>query len=343
MHPPSSTQFNNSILSPYLPHYRNSQLFDSQRLPASVPQAPPTSSSPYDHPPPRKRHHRSPSDSNQRASVLRVGSLPERESPYPPPLHSPHEYYSRAGDTERSNDHLDRSNDSSTLPPFTQSDSVAVESTPSNTSQTSRSSPDWRNKTPQESSPSCTEDLRIKTEPRGGGGDRGSTSAAAGNDSSSSSSVLNNNNNHHDNSHHSEDSWRDRESNPQPPPSKQPPPHQGEHNNDRGTVWNSTNPSAPGFQTNQEISNAHKSAIATTTPTGKKLQCPYCERLYGYETNLRAHIRQRHQGIRAPCPYCTRTFTRNNTVRRHIAREHKNELNLTAKAYQLSQVQNHNQ
>uniref|UniRef100_A0A8D8YYD7 Protein bric-a-brac 2 n=1 Tax=Cacopsylla melanoneura TaxID=428564 RepID=A0A8D8YYD7_9HEMI len=159
MHPPSSTQFNNSILSPYLPHYRNSQLFDSQRLPASVPgaggQAPPTSSSPYDHPPPRKRHHRSPSDSNQRASVLRVGSLPERESPYPPPLHSPHEYYSRGGDTDRSNDHLDRSNDSSTLPPFTQSDSVAVESTASNTSQTSRSSPDWRNKTPQESSPSC--------------------------------------------------------------------------------------------------------------------------------------------------------------------------------------------
>lgn len=77
--------------------------------------------------------------------------------------------------------------------------------------------------------------------------------------------------------------------------------------------------------------------------SGKKLQCPYCERLYGYETNLRAHIRQRHQGIRAPCPYCSRTFTRNNTVRRHIAREHKTELNLTAKAFQLSQVQNHNQ
>ncbi|XP_063699619.1 zinc finger protein chinmo [Culicoides brevitarsis] len=55
----------------------------------------------------------------------------------------------------------------------------------------------------------------------------------------------------------------------------------------------------------------------------KKLQCPLCERQYGYETNLRAHIRQRHQGIRVPCPYCSRTFTRNNTVRRHIAREHK--------------------
>lgn len=56
---------------------------------------------------------------------------------------------------------------------------------------------------------------------------------------------------------------------------------------------------------------------------GKKLQCPLCDRQYGYETNLRAHVRQRHQGIRVPCPYCSRTFTRNNTVRRHIAREHK--------------------
>ncbi|XP_017771335.1 PREDICTED: protein bric-a-brac 1 isoform X2 [Nicrophorus vespilloides] len=69
---------------------------------------------------------------------------------------------------------------------------------------------------------------------------------------------------------------------------------------------------------------------AITTPDGKKLKCPFCERLYGYETNLRAHIRQRHQGIRVPCPFCSRTFTRNNTVRRHIAREHKTELSLKA-------------
>ncbi|KYN07673.1 Protein tramtrack, alpha isoform [Cyphomyrmex costatus] len=62
--------------------------------------------------------------------------------------------------------------------------------------------------------------------------------------------------------------------------------------------------------------------------TCKKLKCPFCERLYGYETNLRAHVRQRHQGIRVPCPFCTRTFTRNNTVRRHIAREHKIELSM---------------
>ncbi|XP_053993659.1 zinc finger protein chinmo isoform X1 [Hylaeus volcanicus] len=75
-------------------------------------------------------------------------------------------------------------------------------------------------------------------------------------------------------------------------------------------------------------------AGTVTTPDGKKLKCPFCERLYGYETNLRAHIRQRHQGIRVPCPFCSRTFTRNNTVRRHIAREHKAELNL--KAFQQS-------
>ena len=56
---------------------------------------------------------------------------------------------------------------------------------------------------------------------------------------------------------------------------------------------------------------------------GTKLRCPFCERTYGYETNLRAHIRQRHQGIRVSCPYCPRTFTRNNTVRRHVAREHR--------------------
>ena len=65
---------------------------------------------------------------------------------------------------------------------------------------------------------------------------------------------------------------------------------------------------------------------------GKKLKCLYCDRLYGYETNLRAHIRQRHQGIRVPCPFCSRTFTRNNTVRRHIAREHKAEIGISANA-----------
>ena len=59
---------------------------------------------------------------------------------------------------------------------------------------------------------------------------------------------------------------------------------------------------------------------------GTKLKCPFCERTYGYETNLRAHIRQRHQGIRVPCPFCHRSFTRNNTVRRHIQREHRHQI-----------------
>lgn len=74
--------------------------------------------------------------------------------------------------------------------------------------------------------------------------------------------------------------------------------------------------------------NAQRESVTTADGSlapGKKLQCPLCDRQYGYETNLRAHIRQRHQGIRVPCPYCSRTFTRNNTVRRHIAREHKQQ------------------
>merc|ERR1712156_543203 len=33
----------------------------------------------------------------------------------------------------------------------------------------------------------------------------------------------------------------------------------------------------------------------TISGSGSKLKCPFCERTYGYETNLRAHIRQRHQ------------------------------------------------
>ncbi|KAG4070846.1 hypothetical protein HA402_011072 [Bradysia odoriphaga] len=79
-------------------------------------------------------------------------------------------------------------------------------------------------------------------------------------------------------------------------------------------VWNATKLNSKGGTVN--------------TADGKKLKCLYCDRLYGYETNLRAHIRQRHQGIRVPCPFCARTFTRNNTVRRHIAREHKHEIGL---------------
>ncbi|KAL1501416.1 hypothetical protein ABEB36_006739 [Hypothenemus hampei] len=94
------------------------------------------------------------------------------------------------------------------------------------------------------------------------------------------------------------------------------------------TLWNSTTGKL-----------SHHKQATVNTPDGKKLKCPFCERLYGYETNLRAHIRQRHQGIRVPCPFCSRTFTRNNTVRRHIAREHKTELSLKAFHNQQQQQQ----
>lgn len=91
------------------------------------------------------------------------------------------------------------------------------------------------------------------------------------------------------------------------------------------------------------------SLVVSVCFAGKKLKCPFCERLYGYETNLRAHIRQRHQGIRVHCPYCTRTFTRNNTVRRHIAREHKHEQFSVNNKFEppsipiQNQLQNHSQ
>lgn len=121
-----------------------------------------------------------------------------------------------------------------------------------------------------EISPFPFSDLRIKTEPRGSSAGPGSSGGGGANDSSSSSSLHNSRSEpapSHDSNHHgsSEDSWRDRDSNPLNP-------KQTEHNPGReergGTVWNSTTQPPP-FQTNQEISNAHKSAIATTTPTGK--------------------------------------------------------------------------
>ncbi|XP_050438821.1 zinc finger protein chinmo [Adelges cooleyi] len=106
--------------------------------------------------------------------------------------------------------------------------------------------------------------------------------------------------------------------------------------NEWKTVDNGTTPPSPSSHS-WKIDTSHKTA------DGKKLQCPYCERLYGYETNLRAHIRQRHQGIRVPCPYCARTFTRNNTVRRHIAREHKTEVAVKSNLTFPQTAANHNQ
>lgn len=159
-------------------------------------------------------------------------------------------------------------------------------------------------------SPSCPEDLSVKVEPPG------SAAAAGGGGAASVKSEWSNYGGSTPSAEGEEGGGL-----PQPP-------------------WQG-NKVASGPQ-QQPPTTQHK-LTATTTPDGKKLQCPFCERLYGYETNLRAHIRQRHQGIRVPCPFCSRTFTRNNTVRRHIAREHKTELSLKAFQPPQPQVQNHNQ
>lgn len=161
-------------------------------------------------------------------------------------------------------------------------------------------------------SPSCPEDLSVKVEPPGSGGTTGGGTAGVKSEWSNYGGST--------------------------------PSGEGEEGGGGGGIppppWQGSKVSSG--QQQQPPSTQHKMTPATT-PDGKKLQCPFCERLYGYETNLRAHIRQRHQGIRVPCPFCSRTFTRNNTVRRHIAREHKTELSLKAFQPQPSQVQNHNQ
>ncbi|XKL67644.1 hypothetical protein PGB90_003135 [Kerria lacca] len=256
---------------------------------------------------PRKRHPRSPSDSvrdtQHRASVLRDGSKPERESPlsigYTPPPTSLHHY-----------DPLPPS----IPPPVISADgsaaagmydrSVKVEKSPS---------PTWH------SNSNCAEDLRVKCESLESGGSSVDENGAVG---KFYPGNMDNN-------------QREREISERIPPS-QPMEVVPSSPSGSGTTstWNSNLSSV-------KIDQPHKGVTTTTTPDGKKLQCPFCERLYGYETNLRAHIRQRHQGIRVPCPFCSRTFTRNNTVRRHIAREHKQELSL--KALHQGQVQNHNQ
>ncbi|XP_014248102.1 zinc finger protein chinmo [Cimex lectularius] len=276
MLPPStSSPYTPPVLSPYMHHYMVAAY--EQRVPASS----------YDNLP-RKRHHRSPSDpmrnSSMRASVLRDGSKPERESPLslayhqaaspqPPPYQSPRYETTTSSDTPAS------------APTPTPVSSVPFDRSAAVESDTP---PDlWR-------SSSCPEDLSVKVEPPG------------------SERVIKN-------------EWGYTETNTQQ--ECQPPDIMSSN------VWNCSS--------STKLSTAHKGAPTATTPDGKKLQCPFCERLYGYETNLRAHIRQRHQGIRVPCPFCSRTFTRNNTVRRHIAREHKTELSL--KALQSAQVQNHNQ
>uniref|UniRef100_A0A1B6E4E8 C2H2-type domain-containing protein n=1 Tax=Clastoptera arizonana TaxID=38151 RepID=A0A1B6E4E8_9HEMI len=290
MHPPSTSSCTPG-LSPYMHHYMM-QAYE-QRVPPSSSSQFASSSSPYDTPP-RKRHHRSPSDSSIRASVLRDGSKPERDSPLSltyshPNTPPPHQDYPRHS-TPPSSLRYDVGGEGSTvLAPSNSTTVVPAASFDRAAAVESDNSPNVWN-----SSSSCPEDLRIKLE------------------SPASERVKS--------------EWGYNEGNP---------PMESTPEIVPSNVWQPTS------GTSTKLCTAHKGAATATTPDGKKLQCPFCERLYGYETNLRAHIRQRHQGIRVPCPFCTRTFTRNNTVRRHIAREHKTELSL--KAFQQTQVQNHNQ
>ncbi|XP_011631084.1 zinc finger protein chinmo-like isoform X2 [Pogonomyrmex barbatus] len=44
---------------------------------------------------------------------------------------------------------------------------------------------------------------------------------------------------------------------------------------------------------NAKINKA--STVSTIDGADSRLKCPFCERLYGFESNLRAHVRHRHQ------------------------------------------------
>lgn len=300
MHPPSTSSYT-PVLSPYMHHYMMAAY--EQRVPPSSSSQAVLSTSPYDTPP-RKRHHRSPSDSSVRASVLRDGSKPERESPlsltYSHPTQGP-------GTPPPHSDYV-RHPSSPSVSRYESSGDNSTNVTPSNSATTVTAASFDRSaavesETPQDawnSSSSCPEDLRVKLESPA---ERIKSEWCYNEGSGSAAAVA--------------------------------------HENTPADILTPVNVWQANSGASTKIAAAHKGATATTTPDGKKLQCPFCERLYGYETNLRAHIRQRHQGIRVPCPFCTRTFTRNNTVRRHIAREHKTELSL--KAFQQTQVQNHNQ
>jgi hypothetical protein len=217
----------------------------------------------------KRAHHNNPnttpvSDSlGVRASVLRDGSRPERESPLSLT-------YSSHSSAHLENSHQPQTNNTGPVDATT-------------------SSHHYRNVTTN----NCGEDLRIKSEP--------ATTAPNSGEFPKNTNATN--------------EWK--------------------------TPDNGTTPPSPSNHS-WKIDTSHKNVVSTLTPDGKKLQCPYCERLYGYETNLRAHIRQRHQGIRVPCPFCARTFTRNNTVRRHIAREHKTEIAVKSNPT-FPQTANHNQ
>ncbi|KAK3922674.1 Zinc finger protein chinmo [Frankliniella fusca] len=318
---PSSLPYS-PVLSPYMHHYRPYNDRSSSTTQPSPSQG-------YDMP--RKRHHRSPSDAIQetssavRASVLRDGS---RSRPSSDPemhyhqgnAHDPREMSPKTEENHsfgHSSPTTHRYDDGPVDNGFSASSSVSFDRTaavdPPAAEGNNIGTPDSHHSSSSsanvDNNDSCAEDLRVKQEP------------------STRSSV--------------EETAQ---------PSSVPSPYRDHMNAEKTQeilsprLWNSSKLGtlkATGSTIDGETKiDSLKGYTAQRTPDGKKLQCPFCERLYGYETNLRAHIRQRHQGIRVPCPFCARTFTRNNTVRRHIAREHKTEL--TLKAYQQTQVLNHN-
>ncbi|XP_034245402.1 zinc finger protein chinmo [Thrips palmi] len=317
---PSSHPYS-PVLSPYMHHYRPSY----ERTSSTAPPAP---SQGYENAP-RKRHHRSPSDAIQesssavRASVLRDGSRNRPASDpemhyHPNSGHDPremspkveenHSYGHNSPSTHRYEEGPNGSNAASMVsfdrtgaadPPAEGNNIGTPDSHHSSSSSVNLDNQD-----------TFAEDLRIKQEP---------SVRSSVEETTQQTSVPS--------------PYIDHLATDKTPEILSP------------SMWNSkTMPSLKGHATGSMIDgetkiDSLKGYTAQRTPDGKKLQCPFCERLYGYETNLRAHIRQRHQGIRVPCPFCSRTFTRNNTVRRHIAREHKTEL--TLKAYQQTQVLNH--
>ena len=54
-----------------------------------------------------------------------------------------------------------------------------------------------------------------------------------------------------------------------------------------------------------------------------KYTCKYCEKSYGYLSNLKAHIKLIHEGIRILCKFCNRSFTRKSSLKKHIDRIHQ--------------------
>ncbi|TMW46859.1 hypothetical protein DOY81_008054 [Sarcophaga bullata] len=283
----------------------------SSTLGAMSSYVPPMYHRPMSYEPLRKRALRSPyAEQEVRGSVLRDGSKNPSECPSPiskPPYHRPSSSASSTAPTEADTMHSERASPQSSRfdnhspsttggnnnPPSSLDRSVKSER---NNGSTKEANNEDDHDDLDESRENCAEDLRVKLE----------------------------------NSNYS----------PPPPPTSNTSPTtptallESLKNSD-GTLPGSLAASiAPADMLN--VWNAtklnNKNSGMVNTADGKKLKCLYCDRLYGYETNLRAHIRQRHQGIRVPCPFCSRTFTRNNTVRRHIAREHKQEIGLSAGA-----------